>query len=132
MRTELERRLDRAQVVSLDVFDTAVLRKLDEPESLFHLMLPRISAILGARASEFPATRRFAEYEARGRIWEKEKTFETSLAEIYAVVAEILGLEETAIAELCRREIDAELAICCQNPFVYSVYRRAVDSGKRV
>ncbi len=92
-RSNLERKLERAQVVSLDVFDTAVLRKLDEPRSLFYLMLPRISAILGARASEFPGIRRFAEDEAHRRTWEKKKGGEIRLAEIYAVVAEILGLE---------------------------------------
>jgi len=132
MKSGLERRLDRAQVVSLDVFDTAVLRRLDEPRSLFYLMLPRISAVLGARTSEFPATRRFAEFEAHRRARDKESGGEIRLAEIYAVVAEILGLEETAIPELCRLEIEAELAVCCQNPFVYSVYRRSLDLGKQV
>ena len=96
-------------------------------------MLPRISAILGARASEFPATRRFAEFEAHRRAWAKENARRNgAFEEIEAAVAEILGLEETAIPKLCGLEIESELAVCCQNPFVYSIYRRAIDLGKPV
>jgi hypothetical protein len=44
----LGRKIKKAEVVSFDVFDTAVLRKLDQPHRLFQLMLPQISKVLGS------------------------------------------------------------------------------------
>jgi predicted HAD superfamily hydrolase len=132
MKSRLERKIDRAQVASFDVFDTAVLRKIDWPQSLFHLMLPGISAILGARAPEFPSVRTYAESRARMLAQEARKSVEVKLLEIYEVLGDYLNLEAAAVQQLCQHEIQAELAICCQNPFIYSLYRRCIDQGNSV
>jgi predicted HAD superfamily hydrolase len=132
MKSRLERKIDRARVISFDVFDTAILRKLDEPRSLFDLMLPHVSACLGSKTTDFPAARFTAEGEARRRAWANGNVSEVTFSEIYAIVAEILDLDAAAISELCRREIEAEMAVCLRDPFIYSVYRRSLDLGKSV
>jgi predicted HAD superfamily hydrolase len=128
----LKRKLSRAQVVSLDVFDTAVLRNLDEPVSLFRLMLPRVSGILGNRTPEFVATRIFSERAARVRAFETTQAEEVGLAEIYRVLCELLDVDRTNAEEFCRLEIEAELAVCCANPAIQAVYRRCLDQNKTV
>lgn len=134
MVSKLERKLDRAQVVSLDVFDTAVLRKLDRPRSLFQLMLPDVSAILGERTAEFPALRIYAEHEIHRRHATSASgpPGEVRFSEIYELLGEILGLEKKATEELSRLEIQAELAVCCQNPFIHGIYSRCISRRKPV
>src|SRR3981081_3259411 len=101
----LKRKLSRAHVVSLDVFDTAIIRALDEPKSLFHLMLPRVSGLLGARTSEFVATRIFAENAAHWRARENSKSEEIQLADIYEALCDLLDVDRANVEELCRLEI---------------------------
>src|SRR5258708_33299416 len=119
MKSRLERKIDRAQVASFDVFDTAVLRKLDKPQSLFRLMVPGIAGILGSRAPDFPSARIYAEHEAHRQAWAARNSVEVRLAEIYVIVSDILGLDADAAQQLCRQEIQAEIAVCCQNPFIH-------------
>jgi predicted HAD superfamily hydrolase len=128
----LGRKIKKAEVVSFDVFDTAVLRKLDQPHRLFQLMLPQISKVLGDRARNFPAARGVAEWTTRMQMAEGQRYAEVRLQEIYKTVADVFGLGDTAVQELRELEIRSELAICCQNPFIYSVYRHCVDIGKKV
>jgi hypothetical protein len=45
--SSLQWKIRRAEVVSLDVFDTAVLRGLERPEDLFRLMRPAVSRAIG-------------------------------------------------------------------------------------
>jgi predicted HAD superfamily hydrolase len=130
--SKLERKIENAEVISLDVFDTAVLRTLDEPRSLFELMVPQISGILGDKARDFPAARFVAEGLARKRAWEGDVFKEARLAEIYAVMGEMLGLDAAVLDRLCECEIQAELSVCRQNPFVHSIYRRGLELGKSI
>src|SRR5450631_8498 len=132
MKSRLERRIDRKRVISFDVFDMAILRKLDEPRSLFDLMLPRVYACLGSKTTELPAARFTAEGEARRRAWANGNVNEVTFSEIYAIVGEMLGLDAAAISELCRGEIEGEMAVCLRDPFIYSLYRRCLDLGKSV
>lgn len=131
-RSSLDRQIEKADVISFDVFDTAVQRKLDEPRSLFRLIQSRVDGILGERAEDFAAVRFLAEGEARRRGWAQHRRSEVTLSEIYAVVGEVLGLEAEAVDALLRDEIQAEIAICCRDPFVHSLFSRCVDLGKSI
>jgi predicted HAD superfamily hydrolase len=135
MKSRLERKIDRAQVASFDVFDTAVLRKLDRPQSLFQLMVPDIVGVLGSRAPDFPSVRIHAEYEARRQAWMAEpakKPVEVQLSQIYEIVGDILGLSAATAQDLSRHEIRAEIAVCYQNSFVHSLYRHCVEQCKTI
>jgi predicted HAD superfamily hydrolase len=127
--SKLKRKIENAKVVSFDVFDTAVQRQLDEPRSLFKLMQPRLAGILGDRTPDFPAARIFAEQAAHLRAIDAS---EVRLQEIYEILAESFGLDAAAVQELCQHEICAEIAICCRNPFIHSLYRHCIDAGKTI
>src|SRR4051794_30056123 len=95
-QSRLSRRIEKARVVSFDVFDTAIRRSIDEPRSVFRVMESRIVGILGSKSPDFPSVRYLAEGEARRRGW-LQGNMETTLPTIYAAVGEILGLEAEAI-----------------------------------
>lgn len=132
LQSKVARLIRNAEVVSFDVFDTAVQRKLDEPRSLFRLLQSGAGELLGARTDKFAAVRYLAEGEARRRAWTQGSINEITLDEIYAVIGEILDVEAEAIDELRRNEIRAELAVCCRDPFVHALYRQCIELDKSI
>lgn len=126
--SSLERKIETANVVSFDVFDTAIFRKIDKPHRLFDLMVPGVAETLGENASEFPARQFHAEQIALGRA----EGGEIRLDEIYKAFAQNNSLDAGTVEALCQYEIRSQLAICCQNPFIYSLYRTCIERGKTI
>lgn len=132
MDTKLKSRLEVAEVVSFDVFDTSILRALARPEDLFSLMEPAVRRRLGVPSLDFATARCAAEQLARDRAWQKERLREVTLGEIYAMLAESLVLDPEQAQAIADLEIAAERDVCRQNPFIHEVYRWCLDRGKRV
>ncbi len=127
----LKGRLRRADVISFDVFDTAILRPLTDPRDLFDLMQPEVSRLVGGDGLAFPAARTEAELAARMRAWEQKRE-EVTLAEIYRALGEVKGLDAATQRKLLQLEIEAEQAVCRANPFIHAVYCWCRDNGRRV
>src|SRR5262249_37255513 len=89
----LTRQLRRAEVVSFDVFDTAILRALADPADLFVLMEGTVGRALRTAFPDFAAARRHSEMVARERAWLSRQNREVTLQEIYAVLGEVVGLD---------------------------------------
>ncbi len=120
---ELIYKLEHYDVVSLDVFDTLILRPLSEPADVFYFVGEALGIL------DFKRLRINAEQEARKRCKEKNGHTEVTLRDIWEVLAEDLSIDaETGM----REEIKAETSLCYVNPFMYEVWKRLRKSGKRL
>lgn len=99
-------------VLSLDVFDTAIIRLYDTPEGIFEYVGQKLGK------QEFISSRTQAESKARQQNAHRK---DISLESIY----QNLDID----AEL---EAAAELMFCVVNPEVFELYRRALAAGKKV
>src|SRR5438094_7416832 len=111
------RLIDGCEVLSLDVFDTALLRRVGEPADVFELVAReyrhrRRGALL---PFDFFAERLAAERRARGRAWADERRGDVTLDEIYAELAPPDGWDARELQPL---ELAAERALSAPNPYV--------------
>lgn len=104
-------------VVSFDIFDTLVVRSVNEPKDIFRLM-EKETGIEG-----FYEKRIEAERKARSKKQSKEVTLE----EIYACFN---GVSENEINEFCERELDTELGACKGNERLIRFYNECVKKKK--
>lgn len=128
--------LNKVDLVTFDVFDTALIRGLRQPDDLF-LQLSLVGHSVGvlspgvcARANVAQA-RRDAEREVRRRAWAQESRSEVRLDEIYAELGVRLGLEVEVLDRLMRIETELELAQNDRNPFVGRLHDDALRAGKQ-
>lgn len=119
---EFAEQLMSYDVISFDIFDTAVFRKVDMPNDVFSVMAMEIGH------GDFIRVRKIAENVARERKEAAEGTREVSLAEIYDVMAEDYGIDPM----LMEREISLELELTEVNPYIYRIYRKLLENGKTV
>jgi FMN phosphatase YigB (HAD superfamily) len=120
------RLVDGCDVLSLDVFDTAVLRVVAQPIDVFELVARQHRHHARAEAFAFAPARVAAEVEARRRAWPRE---DVTLDEIYDVLALPDGWPRAALREL---ECDIEGEVCVENGFVKQLYEYARANGKTV
>lgn len=119
---ELAEQLMPYDIISFDIFDTAIYRKVDMPNDVFSIMAMEIGH------GDFINVRKTAENVARERKMLTEGTREVSLAEIYDVMVEDYGIDR-AIME---SEIKWEVELSTVNPYIYQVYKELIESGKNV
>ena len=120
--SQLFENLKQYDVVSFDIFDTALFRKVDKPEDVFRIM---------ARAmgfSDFRKVRKAAEGRARQRKKELAGTREIVLSDIYDLLERDYGIDRKWEA----KEIELELAISTTNPYIKRVYDLLLENGNTV
>lgn len=129
--------LDEVDLVSFDVFDTALIRGVIRPVDLF-LQLGKGAVeggLLSAARVEpvyFARAREKAENDARRMAWETQSWVEIRQEEIYAQLAAMLGLDSTSSRALMALEQQIELTHAFRNEFVGTLYEKAKQAGKRV
>lgn len=122
-----------ARVVSFDVFDTLLTRKVAAPTDVFLLLAshaPFSVAVLDAR--HLAEMREAAEREARRRSADTRGTGEVTLTEIHAVLAEQLGWRAEEVPAMVAAEQAIELAVCEAHPTLRSWFHEARQGGKAV
>lgn len=119
---ELCRKLEPYDVISFDIFDTALLRKVEFPRDIFAIMA------VEAGWSDFTRARQQAEEDARELKLRKEGHREITLAEIYEMLERHHGFDLAWM----QREIELEEACAQANPYILQVYRRMREQGKIV
>jgi predicted HAD superfamily hydrolase len=109
--------------ISLDVFDTALLRKVAHPTDVFRLMEHRLPT-LGIDLPDFAQKRIEAEQSAR-----QETAFpEITLEQIY----DQFNLVDSIRSQVMSIELEIESLISIPHPQVLSFYQWAVQSGKKI
>lgn len=124
--------IDRARVVSFDVFDTLVTRSCAAPSDVFHFLAlePPFDA-LPLTGDELHAHRQAAEYDVRrARFATSRHDGEVTLQEIHTALAR--RLELTDGVALADAELAAERRLLRANPRVCAWLERARRAGIRV
>ncbi len=123
--------LAAGDVLSLDVFDTALLRVLRQPKDLFAFIEPDVRVLLGRPEFPFAQSRVAAERVARERhvVGDCE---DVTLRQIYEVWAEVGGIPWSDAERAMELERLAERHLCVANPIVKEAAHVARQRGVRV
>lgn len=110
-------------VISFDIFDTLILRKLNQPADIFMLVGEKLGVF------NFDSIRKKSEEEVRKHKNILHNSNETTLEEIYERVAYYTGIDAKRGAEA---EFETELDMCFANPYMYRVFQILKSAGKRI
>ena len=123
----------RARVISFDVFDTLIVRKVASPRDVFlHLATPAPFSDWQLDAGELASLRQQAENEARRRGVVACGSSEVTLHEIHAVLAELLKRAASDVPAMVQAERLVERALCVAHPYLRTQFERAIADGKAV
>lgn len=123
---QLEMAWPSARVVSFDVFDTLLTRRVATPSDVFLLLADRTPfASLGMEAAALAALRRQAERDARLRVAAAMGSGEVTLTEIHRVLAERLQWDASQVPDMVDAEQAVELDICEAHPTLNAWFERA-------
>lgn len=114
--------IEQYDVLSFDIFDTALVRNVTNLVDVFELLRIRTNI------SNFKELRTKAEQIARQLHYKKFFNREISLAEIYDVMSNNFGVDHS-IMDL---ELDTEQQILRKNPYIYRIYKLAQEKGKKI
>lgn len=130
----LIREIHHADVVSFDIFDTLILRKLEEPSDLFRLMELELQAEYpnDEALQSFFDKRIQAESEARKYYWEISRKTEITLDDIYNKLIEQDNRFEDKIQFIKEKEIELETRICTRNPYMYEIYQQCIKRNIKI
>ena len=118
-------KLQTCEILSLDIFDTAIVRLFHHPHDVFYF-IEKYHAI-----HDFARLRRNASFVARASRT-KQGIEEVTLQDIYdnMVASNIFSAERAA--EIMESEKQIELLCTACNPEVYLLYEKALALGKKV
>ena len=122
--------VETAELVTFDVFDTLITRKLAAPRDVFDLMAGDAVAIVGGDPLKF-ATRRASAEVAAAALARKAGREDPTLAEIYASLSEC-PLEDDRVAQLCALEIATEAKVVTRRPAGAALFEAAKRAGRRI
>lgn len=123
-RQELYDRIDRADVVSFDLFDTLVMRRVRSYTDLFELMDLRLRE-RGICIPDFARFRLFAEKELS-----RDKA--PGIKQIYEYVLKKTGGNFISASELAVLEWDIDVSAMLARESMHDTFHKAVSAGKRV
>lgn len=109
-------------VISFDVFDTLLLRPFERPADLFHMAGAKLGYL------DFARLRSEAEGKARQLKYQKEKTYEVTLEEIWDVMESDVGIPRNMGMAA---EIETEFSYCFGNPYMLEVFRNLKAERKK-
>ena len=119
-REQLREAIEKYDVISFDIFDTLLMRRVLYPEDVFAL-LEQTSGIENFSKARQEAERKL--YREGGQ---------PALRDIYREVQKALLLDEVKVGELYRQEIETEKKVLIPRKDMVGLMKRAVDEGKTV
>lgn len=127
----------RVEGLSLDIFDTALHRSFQHPVDVFlkvrnELLHSSLALEYPLLVSDFPILRQRTEQSARERYFREFGTPEIALDDIYAELANILGVKPDAVEAIKHLEVQEELRACYANPTILALYKEARSLGKPI
>jgi predicted HAD superfamily hydrolase len=124
--------LPTVDVVSFDIFDTALVRLVDHPVDVF-FHLERMPVFARHRFQRPVSKLRMeAEAKARDLVCGILGTMEVNLLEIYQVFCDLNGLSRELAPGFMAAEEEVELRLCIALPALQEIYFAAAAAGKRV
>lgn len=118
---DLKRRIDNAKIVSFDIFDTLIMRKIFSPEDVFRL--------LGSRIKELNINTDIG--AVRAKISAKSDSC-ASIDDIYMAIKEETDLSDEVIEDIKTIERDIDEQLCVARNDIAKLYEYCIESGKEV
>lgn len=118
---DLKRRIDNAQIVSFDIFDTLIMRKIFSPEDVFRL--------LGNRTKELNINTDIG--AVRAKISAKCDSC-ASIDDIYMAIKQETDLSDEVIEDIKTIERDIDEQLCVARNDIAKLYEYCIESGKEV
>ncbi|MHC1727609.1 MAG: hypothetical protein AB9866_16670 [Syntrophobacteraceae bacterium] len=125
---EIRELMARHDVITFDIFDTLIARPFEKPEDLFDLLTAQMRDISGGVIVDF----RKARLEARALVKDGVRGEEITLDERYLAMAEHHGFSVNTAERMMELEKAAEMRLCRSRKCGWSIYRAAVEMGKRI
>lgn len=130
MNEEHKSKIDSADIVSFDVFDTLLTRNTVHPRDVFVLARELFNEESnGLMMEDFCLARVKSELHAR-----KKHSIKTdvTLDDIYDSLGELYGYEQPMLAELKKYELEAEKKLLRHDTSVFHLYEYAKSMGKKI
>ncbi len=129
--------LESVDVVTFDIFDTLISRKIYTPNSLFDLMEDQAREIMltdGVELDNFGGFRNLRERAANRVIRrnKKNKIDEITLVDIYKELRIITGITKNKELELRKCEISHEIKVTSERKYGRDLFNLAKDLGKKI
>ncbi|MGG5809872.1 HAD family hydrolase [Falsiroseomonas sp. CW058] len=125
------RHLAGADLLSLDVFDTALSRRCDAPVDAFAMTEARLVATIGEAARGFAEERELAESDARALAHARGHD-DITLDEILAALARRVPALGAHLPAMREAELEAERSLVFGVPEIQEAVRLAQEAGKPV
>ena len=116
------------EVLSLDIFDTVLLRRTYRPIDVFKLLERKAVEQLALPSAPYALARKKAEDKAR----ESVKGGEVNIKQIYQALGELLELSEAQLSSLQSLEWSLEKKVLYADPRWLELYQQYQKKGKRV
>ena len=107
--------LQNYDIISFDIFDTLLLRKVEKPTDVFLKMEQKLGI------KDFASMRVEAEYEARYKKYKQDATYEVDFSEIYK---ELQHFSEDEILKIKNLEWELELELLIPNPVMLNIAKK--------
>lgn len=117
--------LQKADIVSFDLFDTLVRRDVPSPEGVHNLVERAFFHRTGRTVPDYGRKRKQAERAAYAGAGDREIT----LQEIFDKMESVNQEDRERLMDL---EQEVESSVCCADPDMKEVYEQALKTGKRV
>lgn len=119
-------KIDKAEYISFDIFDTLIQRNIRVPSDVFKLVEESYNKKFKEKINDFKKNRILAEKKARRNSHNEEIT----LNEIYNKLIEKYGIKKGENFKLI--EIEVEKSLCRINKSVYDIYKYAKHQNKKI
>lgn len=113
-------------VISFDIFDTLITRKIYNPDDIFELMRIKTEKELNI-SCDYLKARKSAEAAA----WEKKGAY-TSIDDIYMELPQVLGISQEQAESLKKMEIELELELCVPRRDMLEIFNYLKGCGKKI
>lgn len=121
-----------SEVVSFDIFDTAVVRPFLRPTDLFKYLTPKVREVTGLFNFNFNFFRQAAEKKAREILYQNNQFSDVTIDDIYNVLIERSNISPDTANTIKQIEIEAEIQHTYQNSQIYYFYDLALKNNKKI
>ncbi|EOS21343.1 methionine biosynthesis protein MetW [Lachnospiraceae bacterium A4] len=118
--------LKQFDIISFDIFDTLITRKIYRPDDLFKVIGQKVNNILNMNI-DFYGIRKKAEQE----VWD-EADSETNIHKIYLKFAQLAQIELADAEKIKNIEIETEYEFVIPRRDMRKVFNKLRDNGKRI
>ncbi|WP_409439971.1 HAD family hydrolase [Psychromonas sp. GE-S-Ul-11] len=129
---DFKKLIDKSDVISFDIFDTVIVRKVLDPADIFTIVENLYIKKYGELSFKFKKVRTKAEPEATKIATKISGVQSLNLDEIYHHIQTTQNLDNEITERLKTLEIEIEQKFCIRNEYMYKFYQYCIDNGKKV